>query len=657
MSDTFIGQEIDGYRILEELGRGGMGVVYKAEDIALARTVALKMIARDLASDASFERRFRSEARALARIDSPNITRIYALRRTDAGLFIVMEYIGGGTVSDKMDWGPIKWDDARPIVLEMISALEHAHGVGVVHRDIKPGNILLTDSGHVKVTDFGLAKLRTGDGTATVTQGIAGTLYYMSPEQVKGDRNLDGRSDLYALGMTVYEMLSGRLPFERGGSEFETMRTIVEKEYPPLSQFVPGLPPGVSEAVMKALVKDPNERYANAAAMRAAFDAIPSGSASARAPRREAPTIVEPEPYAPSPTPVASAPAPVAASRSRTTPLLIGGGTLVTLLVAVLAYWFWPSSGGVPLSIITDPPGAVVYFNDQRIGETPMLRESVEHGTGRLRVERIGYAPVDTSLSLAEGVPVSLRFPLAALASDQAMARMLEISSTPSAATVYINGRRVGQTPMTYQDTTGVPVAVRVERAGYRRWQRTGVQLQPDITVRLTADLQRAQAEDSPPPETTTDDDDPPPVDPPVQTPGVLALSVDPGGTVRVAGQQADGSGTFNLPPGSHRVQCESSQYGSYEATVRVRSGERTTATCHFRTRVNVQANPVWGSIWIDGNSTGETTPASLMLGPGTYQVEVRRDGYRVTPPTRSISITPSLEQQTVPLIFEMEEQ
>src|SRR5690606_5124370 len=302
MADPLIGQEVDGFRILDELGRGGMGVVYKAEDVALARAVALKMIARDLACDESFVRRFRSEARALARIDSPYITSIYALRRTESGLFIVMEFIGGGTFGGRMERGALSWAEVRGPVLEMITALEHAHGVGVVHRDIKPGNILLTEAGRVKVTDFGLAKLHETDGGATVTKGIAGTLHYMSPEQVKGERNLDGRSDLYSLGMTIYEALTGRLPFERGGSEFSTMRTIVEEAFPPPDRFAKKLPPGLSDAVMKALAKDPDARYPNAAAMRAAFEAIPAdGKANGRAapPPDAVATIVEADPYRP----------------------------------------------------------------------------------------------------------------------------------------------------------------------------------------------------------------------------------------------------------------------------------------------------------------------------------------------------------------------
>ncbi|MDX1545686.1 MAG: serine/threonine-protein kinase, partial [Rhodothermales bacterium] len=237
--DPLVGQEIDGYRLLRVLGRGGMGVVYEAEDLALGRHVALKMIVPALARDASFVRRFQDEARTLARIESPHIVQVHALRRTDAGLFIVMEYVDGGTVKDRMEAGPMPWAQARPLVLQMLTALEHAHGVGVIHRDIKPGNLLLTRSGTVKVTDFGLAKVYEGEDAATLTQGIAGTLNYMAPEQVLGRRDLGPPADLYALGLTIYHLLAGRLPFDAGGGEYAVMQSIVESDFPPPSQFEP----------------------------------------------------------------------------------------------------------------------------------------------------------------------------------------------------------------------------------------------------------------------------------------------------------------------------------------------------------------------------------------------------------------------------------
>ena len=186
MDDAVIGREVDGYRIEGVLGRGGMGVVYQGEDVALSRPVALKRINPSQAHREQFLRRFRSEAKALARIDSPYIVSIYALRDTDIGLLIVMEYVDGGTLKDRVENGPMPPDEAIPILRQILQAFRDAHGAGVIHRDIKPQNIMLTAEGTVKITDFGIAKLRRPDSGETVTQGgQGGTLKYMSPEQIE----------------------------------------------------------------------------------------------------------------------------------------------------------------------------------------------------------------------------------------------------------------------------------------------------------------------------------------------------------------------------------------------------------------------------------------------------------------------------------------
>ena len=183
MDDSIVGSEIDGYHVEEVLGRGGMGTVYKAEDTSLARSVALKCLNPELAGDEAFLRRFRSEARAIARIDSPYIVQIHALTQTEIGLVIVMEYVEGGTLKQRIRAGSAEWEQAIPVIQQMLTALQHAHGAGVIHRDVKPHNILLSDivlaHGHrVKMTDFGLAKInRSGDPNRTVTEGVYGTLY------------------------------------------------------------------------------------------------------------------------------------------------------------------------------------------------------------------------------------------------------------------------------------------------------------------------------------------------------------------------------------------------------------------------------------------------------------------------------------------------
>lgn len=273
MSDPIVGKKVNGYRIQEVLGRGGMGVVYKAEDIALRRPVALKCLNPQLAGDESFLNRFRSEARAIVRISSPYIVQVFSLSETEIGLVIVMEYVEGRTLKQRIAAGETDWKESLPLIQQMLTALQHAHDAGVIHRDVKPHNILLSDivlahGIRVKMTDFGLAKVNTtGDPSRTVTEGVYGTLHYMSPEQVEGHGEIDHRSDIYSLGMTCYEMLAGRLPFDEDSSEYTIMRTIVEEDLPELGTFADELPNELQDIIMKAVAKDPAERFQSAAEM------------------------------------------------------------------------------------------------------------------------------------------------------------------------------------------------------------------------------------------------------------------------------------------------------------------------------------------------------------------------------------------------------
>jgi len=283
MNDPVIGKEIEGYRVEEVLGRGGMGVVYKATEISLSRAVALKCLNPELAGDESFLSRFRSEARAIARVNSPYIVQIYTLSETEIGLVIVMEYVEGRTLKQRTTGGETDWTESLPLVQQMLTALHHAHDAGVVHRDIKPQNILLSDTAlahgiRVKMTDFGLAKINTsGDRSRTVTEGVYGTLHYMSPEQVEGHGEIDYRSDIYSLGMTCYEMLAGRLPFDEDSSEYKIMRTIVEEDLPELGTFAAGVPGELQNIIMKAVAKDPADRFQSAVEMQEALERFEEG--------------------------------------------------------------------------------------------------------------------------------------------------------------------------------------------------------------------------------------------------------------------------------------------------------------------------------------------------------------------------------------------
>ncbi|MCH7774506.1 MAG: serine/threonine protein kinase, partial [Bacteroidetes bacterium] len=223
-----IGKTISHYKILEKLGGGGMGVVYKAEDTNLDRTVALKFLPPHMLSDKEAEQRFISEAKAASSLDHPNICTIHDINKTeDDQFYIVMGYYTGETLKKKVGAGPLQIDTAINYATQIAAGLVRAHEAGIVHRDIKPANIMITDRNEVKILDFGLAKT-SGEPSITKLGSTVGTVSYMSPEQTKGEE-VDHRTDIWSLGVVLYQMLSGSLPFQ-GDYEQAIIYSILNEE-------------------------------------------------------------------------------------------------------------------------------------------------------------------------------------------------------------------------------------------------------------------------------------------------------------------------------------------------------------------------------------------------------------------------------------------
>lgn len=257
--DQLLGKTIVGrYKIIDKLGEGGMGVVYKAKDTRLDRSVALKFLPPELTSDKEAKKRFIQEAKAAAALNHPHICTIYEIDEAEEQTFISMEYIEGQSLKDKLGSDPLAIDEAKEIALQVAEGLEKAHKKGIVHRDIKPANIMINDEGQAKITDFGLAKLSWG-ADLTKPSTIIGTVAYMSPEQAKGEE-VDHRTDIWSLGAMLYEMLAGERPFKKD-REQALIYAILNNNPTPLSLLRSDIPTYIEQVIEKALTKKPSERY------------------------------------------------------------------------------------------------------------------------------------------------------------------------------------------------------------------------------------------------------------------------------------------------------------------------------------------------------------------------------------------------------------
>lgn len=264
--DKYIGKMLDNrYEILEVIGRGGMAVVYKAKCHRLNRFVAVKILKEELAQDEEFRQRFRDESQAVAMLSHPNIVSVYDVSRTGDVEYIVMELIDGITLKDYLERkSPLGWKETSFFAVQIAKALEHAHSRGIIHRDIKPQNIMVLRDGTVKVADFGIARQAASSNTYNLREAI-GSVHYVSPEQARGS-HIDNRSDLYSLGVVMYEMLTGRLPFEGDTPLAVALQHINSIPLPP-SDYVPDIPKTLEDIVMRAMAPQASSRYNNATEM------------------------------------------------------------------------------------------------------------------------------------------------------------------------------------------------------------------------------------------------------------------------------------------------------------------------------------------------------------------------------------------------------
>ncbi|NBB99590.1 MAG: protein kinase [Bacteroidetes bacterium] len=627
---TLVGETIEGYRFVEELGRGGMGTVYRAVDQALDKAVAIKVVNPDRATQGTFRERFRTEARALAKLDSPTIVRVLAFRETSHGMFLVMEYVEGRTlrsVLDATDTLPLAW--TLKVFPQVVEAVRQAHERSILHRDLKPGNVLLSDDGQVKVGDFGLAKMQAADPHLTSTYATAGTVCYMAPEQIQGLRHTTAQSDLFSLGVILYEMVAGRLPFDVHTGTYAIQRAIVEEPFPSVQVHRPDAPDALAALIADLTAKDPEQRPASAAVVQQRLTAEVAAPSATRTPLPEIPTVAPDTSF------------------DRSAWLRIGGGVAaVVLLFALTLGGVWyalngaapPGDGEAPasrptasapaplpaeegpanavtLTVTTTPPGATLRVDGDSMGVTPVELQRPPADQVQLHAAHpLHTASLDTTIALGASRSVQLRF-----AGLDAVAEAVPAEEGGD------------DTPTATEDAVdeGTP-----DPAGDRGGQ--------DATA--TAPEETAERSTEAPAE-----EEAAPAAPPV---GALRVISTPDSATVWREGAAVGTTPYvasALPAGPQVLTLRLAGYQDEAVEARVVPEEETTVRVSLEprpARVSLQVLP-FGDVLIDGDVQVEATDVAHQdtLPPGTYAIVAR---YRDLQWARTIRLEPAQEWSKV---------
>jgi tRNA A-37 threonylcarbamoyl transferase component Bud32 len=468
----FIGDVIAArYKLIESLGDGGMGQVFVAENLAIGRKVAVKVLKAELLADAHFRKRFQNEAQAIGAIEHRNVSRFLDLVVGDP-TFLVMEYVPGPTLAESLKQKG-RLDPARAIhlAIRICWGLDAVHRAGVVHRDLKPANIILAADEEVgeepKIIDFGLAKLAYAPAEEQLTRSgqIIGTPHYMSPEQVE-NRDVDPRSDVYSLGCLLYHMVAGRPPFQ-GNDDLTVLYQHVRNQPDPLIKHAPDIPDGLEALVLRALAKNPDERFQNVKEMVGALTLLDR--------RRSGTGMIQQLRYTEPKRPI--------------WPLVAAGLVLALAAGAAIGQRLArPAPGGALLVVGTEPMGATVELDGKALPETtPTAVRQVPPGPHRVKVSHVGFATQEQVVTLRSDGREIVDFALTP------STRTIEIQTVPAGALVYIDGHmQNGQTPLRAEISEGDFHGLRVEKPGFVPIKQPLKPEDRDDTVTLNLQAEKA---------------------------------------------------------------------------------------------------------------------------------------------------------------------
>ena len=564
MSSSYIGKVIDNYRIIQQLGIGGMGVVFKAVHIKLDKVVALKMIAPGLAMNERFIKRFETEAKALAKLEDINIVKIYDLRHENDQWFIVMEYIEGITLTEKIkNEGALSTEHAIPILRQILTSIGHAHEEGIIHRDIKPNNVMICNDGKIKITDFGLAKdQQSGAHTMTISSG--GTLFYMSPEHVKGFAFTDHRSDIYSIGMTAYEMLTGKVPFNHGETDFGIREKIMRKEFPSMRKMQADIPKELDKIILKSIAKSPAKRYQSTAEMLADLSLI----------------------Y-PSDTAVAGKPVVVQQSNRIKRPLITVLSSVSVIIAAIMFFLFIGHNGAKSELVSENNANAANKTPPADTMKTDLSKQAnvsnvIPEDTTRNNAINEPAPEILKPVAKAEGVRPEKK------ETSVISAASVSIQSEPDGVTIWSEGRIIGRTPFTVSSMESGSREFIFKKEGYKELNQTfdiKANRQNEFNVTMTEAAATASI-----------------------------ISVPDDAIVFLDGKELPGLRTpvqlEEISPGSHSLIIKKSGYADAQQNIEVNREGNNVFQLDLKQlsgKLEVLVKP-WGSIYIDGNLKKENT-------------------------------------------------
>ncbi len=519
------------YEVEGLIGDGAMGRVYRGFDPLVRRAVAIKTFKAEGIDPKTAEdlvRRFSREAQLAGALSHPHIVSIFDVGED----YFVMEFLEGSTLQELIEErGKLPADEALRLFAPIADALDYAHRKGVIHRDIKPGNIMVLPDGRPKLMDFGVAHMESSN--MTKAGEVLGSPSYMAPEQIAGEE-ITKRADLFSLGTVAYQTLTGQKPFQ-GSTVTTVIYRVVHEDPPPPRKWNEALPAHYDAVFRKALSKSPEGRYATALEFTAALDlrafdlesdaAFRAPGGGAPAPTMESATATPGAAVEDRPPRVAAPGKALLGAAAVLAALAIAGGLGVARRPA--AATDAPSTPALTgLRIETDPPGATVAIDGKEVGVSPLALHSVPPGVRTVRVARAGYAPAQLSLEIVADVPLApLRFSL------QPTEARAAIASDPSGASLFLDGRDAGKTPKSDLALLPGPHSVRIEAAGYRPW-RQRVEAKAGEAISVEAKLVAVPAELKPSPE-------PEPTPPPLKEGDLVELGADVTPPRKISGETA----------------------------------------------------------------------------------------------------------------------